>query len=378
MDKDSLIKSENILQICIVTMTVTFSFQFLNIIYRKLKSINPFNKNVKKIESHQSHQVHQITGNIIMSTARRSNPFMRLITNFTGSCVTGNREDNHCLQTHILVHATKTKTQVTTAEAGSQVCEEILSKRERRSRLQSEIEEGDQTPKEGFIQEMFESSSSSSSCCGATQVDPKIQETHTCSVCLDELCIGNTNITTTACGHTFHLTCLLKSLTQKNLCPMCRGELEDVRTKQMPSNVLTPVSAEQIIAEEISYFAVGSHAHSIMLSQHPKRRVKEMLRVFGFTLLRTVAEFVHDENMPAGWFDDGNSESESESEYDDEEGSSIDSQGENHDDDHEDDDHEDDDNEDDDNEEEYSDNDANQEPENNQPIRGDLRDNIGW
>jgi len=121
-------------------------------------------------------------------------------------------------------------------------------------------------------------------------------------------------MTTTSCGHTFHLSCLLKSLTQKNLCPMCRGELEDVRTKQTSSNILTPVSAEHIIDEEISYFTVGSHLHSIMMSRHPKRRAKEMLRVFGFTLLRTVAEYVHDENMPPEWFDDAGTESESESE----------------------------------------------------------------
>ena len=95
---------------------------------------------------------------------------------------------------------------------------------------------------------------------------------------------------------------------------MCRGDLEDARSKQMPANILTPVSAEQIIDEEISYFTVGSHTHSIVLSRHPKRRAKEMLRVFGFTLLRTVAEYVHDENMPPGWFDDAATESESETE----------------------------------------------------------------
>ena len=95
---------------------------------------------------------------------------------------------------------------------------------------------------------------------------------------------------------------------------MCRGELEDTRVKQMPSNILTPVSAEQIIDEEISYFGVASHAHSIALSRHPVRRAKEMLRVFGFTLLRSIAEYVHDENMPPGWYDDGETESESEEE----------------------------------------------------------------
>ena len=356
MGEEIVRHSKNIIDTCLIAATFTLSFQFLIMMYRKLKSINPLNKNVEKIESHQVHQIKsrkKITmATTPISTARRSNPLMRLITNFTGSCYTGNDKDERHSTTH-----------PSTTDVGSQVCEEILSKREKRSRLQSEIEEGDQTPREGFIQEMFESSSSSSSSsCGARQAVPSIHETHTCSVCLDEVCLGNGNTTTTACGHTFHLSCLLKSLTQKNLCPMCRGELEDVRTKQMPSNVLTPVSAEQIIAEEISYFHVGSHAHSITLSQHPKRRAKEMLRVFGFTLLRTVAEFVHDENMPAGWFDDSNSDSESESESEDGEDGQEGREG----------------SEDGEDGEEYSDNDVSEEPENNRSIRGDLRDDIGW
>ena len=91
---------------------------------------------------------------------------------------------------------------------------------------------------------------------------------------------------------------------------MCRGELEDSRpsTQSQSPNMLTPVSAEQIITEEISYFPNAAHAHSIALARHPKRRLKDLLRVFGFTLLRSVAEYVHDENMPAGWYDDGESD----------------------------------------------------------------------
>jgi hypothetical protein len=49
-----------------------------------------------------------------------------------------------------------------------------------------------------------------------------------------------------------------------------------------------------------------------MLSRHPKRRLKELLRVFGFTLLRTVAEYVHEDNIPVGWYDDGETTDESE------------------------------------------------------------------
>jgi hypothetical protein len=92
---------------------------------------------------------------------------------------------------------------------------------------------------------------------------------------------------------------------------MCRAPLEDVREKQMPANILTPVSAEQMVAEEISYFSNAAHVQSITSSRHPKRCFKEALRVFGFTLLRTVAEYVHDANIPDGWYDDGDSETES-------------------------------------------------------------------
>jgi hypothetical protein len=66
-----------------------------------------------------------------------------------------------------------------------------------------------------------------------------------------------------------------------------------------------------MVAEEISYFSNAAHVQSITSSRHPKRCFKEALRVFGFTLLRTVAEYVHDENIPVGWYDDGESETES-------------------------------------------------------------------
>ena len=314
----------------------------LIIIYGKLKSKKDTHKDAEnRIPDIHNHQMSSTSRakttsvpSSVPSSAHSSNPLVRLIMGFTGSgsgsgsgtqyqrfddsgvegeeCGSESRDANH---------ATK---KPATAEAGSQVCQDIINKRERRSHShECSGEEGDAVPSEGFIQEIFESCASSSAapaapCCENTNQDSsevaKLLQPYTCSVCLDELHLGNTNMTTTSCGHTFHLSCLLKSLVQKNLCPMCRGELEDTRVKQMPSNILTPVSAEQIIDEEISYFGVASHAHSIALSRHPVRRAKEMLRVFGFTLLRSIAEYVHDENMPQGWYDDGETESESEEE----------------------------------------------------------------
>ena len=154
-----------------------------------------------------------------------------------------------------------------------------------------------------------------------------IVEEHTCCVCLDAVCDKNMDMTRTSCGHVFHLSCLLKSLKMKNTCPMCRWELEISRPSH-PANVLTPVSSEQMIEEEISYFPIAAHAQSIALSRHPKRRVKELLRVFGFTLLRTVAEYIHDENMPPGWLDDGDSSGDSEDDGEDHEEGDGDEEGE--------------------------------------------------
>jgi Zinc finger, C3HC4 type (RING finger) len=301
-----MITDHDNIKTCMFFGITIFSFSFSFFIYRKLKFINVSNKNIENFRK-SIHQVQQIRDKVSMNTvsvARRSNPLVRFITNFTGLSNAGNDKDER-----------RPFVRPSTAEAGSQVCHEIIAKREKRSNV-PQNDEGEETPREGFVQEMF-GSSSSSSCCGSTQVDQKTSETHTCSVCLDELSIGNGNTTTTECGHTFHLSCLLKSLTQKNTCPMCRGELESERTKQLPSNVLTPTSAEQIIAEEISYFNLSPHIQSIILSRHPNRRAKEMLRVFGFTLLQSVAEYVHDENMPPGWYDDGESESETEDEDED-------------------------------------------------------------
>ena len=237
---------------------------------------------------------------------------MRLIQGFTGS---GNGyeqlRDVEGEEFGRQSRETKPKTKPAMSDAGSQVCQEIIGKRERRSHCGECLGEGEGTPREGFIQDIFDASKPGTSgkvTCDEPAPDPKLSARYTCAICLDELCLGNTNMTTTGCGHTFHLSCLLKSLNTKNLCPMCRGELEDTRPSIQSPNMLTPVSAEQIISEEISYFRNAAHAQNIALSPHPKRHLKYLLRVFGFTLLRSVAEYVHDENMPAGWYDDSDSE----------------------------------------------------------------------
>ena len=48
-----------------------------------------------------------------------------------------------------------------------------------------------------------------------------------CCICYESM--GNKNITTTACGHKFCFSCIMKCLDEKNACPCCRAPLrEDV------------------------------------------------------------------------------------------------------------------------------------------------------
>jgi hypothetical protein len=336
MDMDDIPKShlQNMLELYMTSITITLSFQLSLMLYRKLKGIKDSNKDAdKKRTQVQNHQMPKSSTSASASTSMASssqasknghkgpntNPLMRLITRFTGTG-TGNgteyqelqfnEAEFECRQGGEQVSSKKTET----AEAGCQVCQEIIQKRERRNRAHGGASGGsgssdgggdDGEANESFTQDIF-------ACEDASAAAEPSEVKHTCAVCLDEdISLGSGNTTMTECGHVFHLTCLLKSLCQKNLCPMCRAPLEDVREKQMPANILTPVSAEQMVAEEISYFSNAAHVQSITSSRHPKRCFKEALRVFGFTLLRTVAEYVHDENMPVGWYDDGESETES-------------------------------------------------------------------
>jgi hypothetical protein len=345
MDNKSKSHLQNMLELYMFSITITLSIQLSLMLYRKLKGNNDSNKDVDKkgthVHNHQMPKSSTSTSTGSSSQASKSgykNPLLRLITRFTGSGdgteyheLQFNEAEFECRQGGEQVSIKKPET----AEAGCQVCQEIIQKRERRNRAHGgasgaggSSDGGDDVEaSECFTQDIFASEDESAAAVAA--VEPS-EVKHTCAVCLDEdISLGSGNTTMTECGHVFHLTCLLKSLCQKNLCPMCRAPLEDVREKQMPANILTPVSAEQIIAEEISYFSNAAHVQSITSSRHPKRCFKEALRVFGFTLLRSVAEYVHDENMPVGWYDDGESNDESESSDDENENEDQDNQDDN-------------------------------------------------
>jgi len=45
-----------------------------------------------------------------------------------------------------------------------------------------------------------------------------------CTLCSKQIC-RDINVTVTACSHTFHTECLLKSVDKKNSCPVCQCTL---------------------------------------------------------------------------------------------------------------------------------------------------------
>ena len=67
-----------------------------------------------------------------------------------------------------------------------------------------------------------------------------------CSICFEQT--GKKNVTMTACGHIFCASCLLKNLTLRNTCPICRAEIEPVRAPAIEPLNATIVA--NIIREE--------------------------------------------------------------------------------------------------------------------------------
>ncbi len=138
-------------------------------------------------------------------------------------------------------------------------------------------------------------------------------EEQTCCVCLETLNCGDKNTTLTPCGHAYHLSCLLTSLRNKNLCPMCRGSLEEPRPKPSTTNILLPSNAEQIIRDELYWFPKSAHIMNIRGSNHPKRAFKDSMRTFAYAVLQTTAEFVHAGDVPEEWYSDDETDDDEES-----------------------------------------------------------------
>ena len=70
-----------------------------------------------------------------------------------------------------------------------------------------------------------------------------------CCICFDT--IGKTNVFVTECNHMFCGTCMLKHITESNLCPLCRNTLTDP-VKKVP--VMTDNVIEDLIATNTNIY----------------------------------------------------------------------------------------------------------------------------
>ena len=175
---------------------------------RKLKWDNYLYKDGEKRIHIQRHQMSRISATSSVQKNGYKNPIMRFITRFTGS-EDGTGYQQFCFEDSGDEARGVSGKRPETAEVECQVCPEIISKREKRTGREVS-DDGDATPREGYVHEIFGESVPTNT--------TGTQQQYTCAICLDEeLGLGNTNTTKTECGHTFHLSCLLKSLNTKNL-----------------------------------------------------------------------------------------------------------------------------------------------------------------
>lgn len=187
---------------------------------------------------------------------------------------------------------------------------------------------------------------------GTSTCDNNENENNTCPICFDCFdCfdsqsefgrIPKKNIATTACGHTFCLSCLLKNIHMSNLCPLCRAPIEtDVK------RVLKPLSYSegiQLLNHELNglqiYDDVEQYVQNALeISTQPNTNgqnvqdvvdsLVNMVTNFGFNLLFDAALHAsgEEQHMDQEWiiqmYNDGeSSESNSDSSINDSESDS--------------------------------------------------------
>ena len=139
------------------------------------------------------------------------------------------------------------------------------------------------------------------------------QHAEECPSCMEEL-DGVKNFAKTNCGHSFCLSCLVKSLKNNNTCPMCRTNIEE--TKPENTNMITLEDCVDLIKEEMEIFPYREHLDAITMFDNPVSTLKSMLRVFGLGLSKSIIAY-QTEEMEEEIYDD---EEEEDAENDDDSG----------------------------------------------------------
>jgi hypothetical protein len=149
-----------------------------------------------------------------------------------------------------------------------------------------------------------------------------------CSICLEQT--EDKNVTTTACGHMFCTSCLLKHLAVRNTCPNCRAEIESARAPAIEPLNATIVA--NIIREEETNIDLTRRIAVIGAFQDAEGRASMILslaRELAFGSAHSMAGWqgTNDDTYHASWsayeyngIDDDEEDEEDEDDEDDEEG----------------------------------------------------------
>jgi len=103
------------------------------------------------------------------------------------------------------------------------------------------------------------------------------------------------NFAKTNCGHSFCLTCLVRSLKNNNTCPLCRTNIEEEKPVNPPNRVLLNDCVE-LIKDELDMFPYRDHVDAITMFDNPISSLKNTLRVFSLGLSKSIIDFQNQED----------------------------------------------------------------------------------
>lgn len=130
-----------------------------------------------------------------------------------------------------------------------------------------------------------------------------------CAICMEDLDSAK-NFAKTNCGHSFCLTCLMKSLKNNNTCPLCRTNIEEEKPTKPTS--ITLEECLDLIKEELDIFQYRDHADAITMFDNPVSSLKSTLRIFALGLSKSIVYYQNEEQD-----EDLEEDEEEDAEYDD-------------------------------------------------------------
>jgi hypothetical protein len=118
------------------------------------------------------------------------------------------------------------------------------------------------------------------------------QQSDECAICMEEL-DSTKNFAKTNCGHSFCLTCLMRSLKNNNTCPLCRTNIEE--EKPVNPTSVTLEDCVDLIKDELDMFPYREHVDAITMFDNPISSLKNTLRVFALGLSKSIIYYQNEE-----------------------------------------------------------------------------------